>query len=146
MGVEPVLIRIVVVNNGKGGVKHVHTKRVVEFRDRSPPGWPLLWAQVEECARCAVLVGGLRRISGRDELAGVVVGGAKHVHAKRVVEIRNGSPHGWPLLWAQVEECARCAVRVGGLRRISGRDELASAAVGVAKHVHAKRVVEFCDG
>ena len=52
----------------------------------------------------------------------------------------------WPLLWAQVEDCARCAVRVGGLRRISGRDELASAAVGGAKHVHAKRVVEFCDG
>ena len=41
---------------------------------------------------------------------------------------------------------AQCAVRVGGLRRISGRDELASAAVGGAKHVHAKRVVEFCDG
>ena len=101
---------------------------------------------MEECARCAVLVGGLRRISGRDELAGVVVGGAKHVHAKRVVEIRNGSPPGWPLLWAQLEDCARCAVRVGGLRRISGRDELASAAVGGAKHVHAKRVVEFCDG
>jgi hypothetical protein len=115
MGVEPVLIRIVVVSNEiKGGVKHVHGKRVVEFRDGSPPGWPLLWAQVEDCARCAVPVGGLRRISDRNELASAAVGGPKHVHTKRVVEFRDGSPPGWPLLWAQVEDCARCAVPVGG--------------------------------
>ena len=75
-GVEPVLIRISVVSNGKGGVKHVHAKRVVEFRDRSPPGWPLLWAQVEECARCAVPVGGLRRNSDLNELASAAVRGA----------------------------------------------------------------------
>jgi hypothetical protein len=73
-----------VLQLGGGGAKHVHTKRVVEFRDGWPPGWPLLWVRVEDCARCAVPVGGLRRISERDELASAAVGGAKHVHAKRV--------------------------------------------------------------
>jgi hypothetical protein len=42
--------------------------------------------------------------------------------------------------WKNVQ-CARCGVPGGGLRRISDRDELASAAVGGAKHAHAKRVV-----
>jgi hypothetical protein len=84
---------------GGGGVKNA--KRVVEIRDGSPPGWPLplLRARVEECARCAVRDRWLRRLSDRDELAGAAVGGAKHVHAKRVVEIRDESPPpAWPLL------------------------------------------------
>jgi hypothetical protein len=83
-----------------------------------------------ECARYAVPNGGAGRISDRNELAsaavGVVVGGeAKHVHTTRVVEFRDGWPPDWPLLWVRVEDCARCAVPVGGLRRISERDELA---------------------
>jgi hypothetical protein len=51
-----------------------------------------------------------------------LVGANKHVHAKRVVEIRDASPPGWPLLRARVEECARCGVPDGGLRRISDRE------------------------
>ena len=51
-GVEPVLIRISVVSNGKGGVKHVHAKRVVEFRDRSPP----VGSGCVGCARARVVV------------------------------------------------------------------------------------------
>jgi hypothetical protein len=49
-----------------GGAKHVHTKRVVEFRDGWPPGaawhlhegtyWPLLWARVTASAVMAVFI------------------------------------------------------------------------------------------
>jgi hypothetical protein len=50
---------------------------MVEIRDGSPPDWPLLWARVEECTRCAVPDGGLRRISDRNELAGAAVEGGE---------------------------------------------------------------------
>jgi hypothetical protein len=48
--------------------------------------------------------------------------------------------------WKIVLDAQAGRVPVGGLRRISERDELASAAVGGAKHVHGKRVAEFRDG
>jgi hypothetical protein len=32
-----------------GGAKHVHTKRVVEFRDGWPPAWPLLALTLGSC-------------------------------------------------------------------------------------------------
>jgi hypothetical protein len=90
MGVEPVLIRIVVVNNGKGGGK-ARTRQPGSRISRSITSWLALtlgasgrMCQMRSAPR------GLRRISDRNELASAAVGGAKHVHTKRVGEFCDG--------------------------------------------------------
>jgi hypothetical protein len=67
------------------------------------------------CARCAVPVGGLRRISDRDELASAAVGGGEARTRKTsgriffsMADLLPG-PY-WPLLWARVTASAVMAV------------------------------------
>jgi hypothetical protein len=105
---------MLLVMEGGGGAKHVHAKWVVEFRDGSPPGWPLLWAQVEECAIDAQC-----QLGGFDEFL-IAMNWLVLQLGGRSTYTQNGwanfavadllADPCWPLLWARVTASAVMAV------------------------------------